>query len=174
MADQTVLLGIPIPSTDPVFLTIVGIHILLGMAAVTAGAVAMVSRKGRGRHARFGMLYFWMLAGVSLTMALLSVMRWAENRHLFLLGVLSFLSAWLGRAAARRSAMRLHLVAMGASYALMLTAFYVDNGKHLPLWRELPELAFWLLPAAVALPLMIHTLLRHPLLRRDRAREVVQ
>ena len=28
---------------------------------------------------------------------------------------------------------------MGASYILLLTAFYVDNGKNLPLWRELPE-----------------------------------
>ena len=36
---------------------------------------------------------------------------------------------------------------MGASYIFMLTAFYVDNGKNLPLWRELPQIAFWLDPA---------------------------
>jgi rsbT co-antagonist protein RsbR len=34
---------------------------------------------------------------------------------------------------------------MGASYILMLTAFYVDNGPNLPLWSELPWLAFWVL-----------------------------
>ena len=27
----------------------------------------------------------------------------------------------------------------------------MDNGKSLPLWKELPSIAYWLLPAAVAL-----------------------
>ncbi len=32
----------------------------------------------------------------------------------------------------------------------MLTAFYVDNGKSLPLWQDLPAtLTYWLLPSAV-------------------------
>jgi len=35
---------------------------------------------------------------------------------------------------------------MGASYILLLAALYLDNGKNLPLWRELPPIAFWLLP----------------------------
>jgi hypothetical protein len=54
---------------------------------------------------------------------------------------------------------------MGLSYILLLTAFYVDNGKSLPLWKELPPIAYWLLPAAVGMPLIIHALLRHPLAR---------
>jgi hypothetical protein len=52
---------------------------------------------------------------------------------------------------------------MGTSYILMLTAFYVDNGKNLPLWRELAEIAFWFLPSAIGVPLILYTLLRHPL-----------
>jgi hypothetical protein len=32
----TVVLGIPIPSTNPVFLAIIGVHVLFGLAAVTA------------------------------------------------------------------------------------------------------------------------------------------
>jgi hypothetical protein len=56
---------------------------------------------------------------------------------------------------------------MGASCVLLLTAFYVDNGKHLPLWRELPQIAFWLLPGAVGLPLILRALQRHPLARRQ-------
>lgn len=44
----TVVLGIPIPSTDPAFLAIVGIHVLFGLAAVTTGAVAMLTGKGVG------------------------------------------------------------------------------------------------------------------------------
>ena len=46
---------------------------------------------------------------------------------------------------------------------LTLTAFYVDNGKNLPLWRELPQIAFWLLPGAIGVPLILYALLRHPL-----------
>jgi hypothetical protein len=41
------------------------------------------------------------------------------------------------------------------------TAFYVDNGKNLPLWRELPEIAFWFLPSAIGVPLILYAL--HPL-----------
>jgi hypothetical protein len=55
---------------------------------------------------------------------------------------------------------------MGVSYILMLTAFYVDNGKNLPLWKELPEWAFWILPALIGAPLIIHALVRHPLVRQ--------
>lgn len=54
---------------------------------------------------------------------------------------------------------------MGVSYILLLTAFYVDNGKSLPLWKELPPFAFWLAPATVGIPIVVHALLRHPLAR---------
>jgi hypothetical protein len=34
---------------------------------------------------------------------------------------------------------------MGLSYILLLTVFYVDNGKSLPLWKELSPITYWLL-----------------------------
>jgi len=40
----------------------------------------------------------------------------------------------------------------------MLTAFYVDNGPHLPLWRHLPTWAFWALPSVVGVPLIMRAL----------------
>jgi uncharacterized membrane protein len=162
----TVVLGIPIPSADPVFLAIVGVHVLFGLAAATAGAIAMLSNKGRGRHSNWGTIYFWLLLGVCVSMSALSFMRWAENYHLFTLGALSFAFALFGRTVVQRQWRqwaRLHLIGMGTSYILMITAFYVDNGKNLPLWRELPEIAFWFLPSAVGLPLILYALLRHPL-----------
>ena len=55
---------------------------------------------------------------------------------------------------------------MGASYILLLTAFYVDNGRKLPLWRELPQLAFWILPSALGAPILLLALLRHPIARQ--------
>jgi hypothetical protein len=50
---------------------------------------------------------------------------------------------------------------MAVSYILLLTAFYVDNGPHLPQWRSLPPLGFWLLPSFVGLPFLILALRRH-------------
>lgn len=163
--NTTIVFGIPIPSTDPVFLAIVGIHVLFGLAAVITGAVAMLSNKGCGRHSKFGTTYFWFLLAVFITMGTLSFMRWAENYHLFILGALSFASALFGRTAARRHWQqwpRLHLTGMGMSYILMLTAFYVDNGKNLPLWKELPEIAFWILPGVMGVPILVYALFRHP------------
>jgi hypothetical protein len=99
----------------------------------------------------------------------LGMARWTEDYHLFILGALSFAAASWGRTALRRrwwNWVRLHVMGMGASYILLLTAFYVDNGKNLPLWKELPQIAFWLLPSAVGVPIITYALLRHPLVRR--------
>jgi uncharacterized membrane protein len=168
----TTIVGIEIPSTSPVFLTVVGVHIVLGLTCVVTGFVAMMSRKGRGRHSTFGTIYYWCLSALFASATALSAMRWAENYHLFILGALSFATAFLGRAAARQRQPRqrfdLHVVGMGLSYVFMLTAFYVDNGKNLPLWKELPPIVYWLLPAVVGIPIIARALLRHPLLRQLR------
>jgi hypothetical protein len=55
---------------------------------------------------------------------------------------------------------------MGLSYILLLTAFYVDNGHSLPLWRDLPTISYWLVPGAIGIPLIVYTLSRHPLMRQ--------
>jgi FtsH-binding integral membrane protein len=167
--DTTIVFGVPVPSVDPTFLAVVRFHILVGIACVVAGLIAMLSLKRRGRHSTFGSLYYWTLAILVATAIGLSVVRWAENYHLFLLAVMSLVAATVGRTAVRRrwrSWVRLHITGMGLSYILTLTAFYVDNGKNLPLWRELPHWAFWILPAALGLPIILHALLRHPLVRQ--------
>ena len=46
MGDGTTdIAGIEIPSANPVFLTMVGLHVLLGLACVVTGAIAMLSPK---------------------------------------------------------------------------------------------------------------------------------
>jgi hypothetical protein len=55
------------------------------------------------------------------------------------------------------------MTGMGGSYILMLTAFLVDNGKFLPIWRDLPPLALWFVPSVIGLPILTHALLRNPL-----------
>jgi uncharacterized membrane protein len=164
-APLTVLAGIPIPSTSPVFLTIVGLHVLAGLLGVVAGAIAMLSPKGRGRHSNFGTVYFWGLAAVFVSASALAAMRWTEDSVLFGLGALDFALGLLGRTALRRRRWawpRLHIAGMGGSYVVLLTAFFVDNGKNLPIWRSLPPLAYWLGPAAVGLPIIAYAMLRHP------------
>ena len=102
----------------------------------------------------------------------LALVRWAEDYPLFLLALAAFAAASAGRTAMRRrwpGFVRLHIAGMGGSYIVLLTAFYVDNGPQLPLWRDLPPLAYWTLPAAVGLPIMLFALLRHPLARRGAA-----
>ena len=172
--DTTVIAGVEIPSTNPAFLTVAGIHILLGLGCVVTGAIAMLSEKRAGRHPANGTIYFWSLAGVFLTMAALAAVRWAHDYHLFILGALSFAAAYFGREARRnrwRHWIRLHITGMGTSYVLLLIAFYVDNGKNLPLWKELPPVTYWLLPAALGIPLIVRALLWHPLARHpDRLR----
>ena len=98
----------------------------------------------------------------------LAAVRWAEDYHLFILGALSLAAAYFGREARRQrwgNWVRLHVTGMGASYIVLLTAFYVDNGKNLPIWDRLPSIAYWLIPAAVGIPLVIRALLWHPLVR---------
>jgi hypothetical protein len=166
--DTTIVAGIEIPSTSQVFLTIVGLHVLVAFVAVVSGVVAMLSPKRAGRHPIFGAIYFWSLSLVFLSATVLSVMRWYENYHLFILGTLAFLAAIFARQAVRGRGSywaRVHITGMGASYILLLTAFYVDNGKSLPLWKELPSIAYWILPAAFGVPLIVRALLRHPLAR---------
>ncbi|HWS66208.1 MAG TPA: hypothetical protein VN325_25890 [Steroidobacteraceae bacterium] len=98
----------------------------------------------------------------------LAAVRWAEDYHLFILGALAFGAAFRGRLARRRRWshwVKLHITGMGTSYVLLLTAFYVDNGKNLPLWRELPPLAYGLVPAVIGIPLIVRALLWRPLAR---------
>ena len=167
--ETTIVFGVPVPSADPIFLAIVRFHIGVGIVVVVAGAIAMFSYKGRGRHSTAGTVYYWSLAILVGTATTLSAMRWPENYHLFLLGTLSFVAATLGRTALRQRWpywIRLHISGMGASYILMLTAFYVDNGKNLPLWRHLPQWAYWVLPAVLGLPIVVYAMLRHPRARQ--------
>ena len=167
---STSVAGIEIPSTDPVFLGVVlGVHIPLGVACVVIGALAMLSAKRRGRHSTLGTNYFWCLLALLASATFLSLMRWSENYHLFILGAVSFGCAWIGRAALRkrwRYWVRLHIAGMGLSYVFMLIAFYVDNGKQLPLWKDLPHVMYWLIPALVGAPFIVRALLRPPLPRR--------
>jgi cell division protein FtsW (lipid II flippase) len=169
IGNPTTIAGIPLPSDAPLFLAFVVVHVVAGLTAVIAGAIAMLSQKRPGRHPQAGTVYYWALAGVFITMAALAFFRWSEDYHLFILGLLSFIAATIGRTARQKlwpSWPRIHMTGMAVSYIVMITAFYVDNGPNLPLWRELPPLAFWILPTLIGAPILINALLHHRLVRQ--------
>ena len=172
--DPIAIAGIFVPRRDAVFLIVLAVHVAAGLVCVVAGAVAMMSPKARGRHTRAGGLYYQSCIVVFLTTSVLAVLQWPHDMHLLALGTLSLTGAILGRRSVvkrGRWRIRAHILGMGASYTLLLIAFYVDNGRSLPLWKRLPSAFYWILPAVIAAPLIARAVRRHPLARAERERE---
>ncbi len=97
-----------------------------------------------------------------MTAAALAAMRWAQDYYLLIIGAVAFTAATIGylHRRRRRPGDTGHIAGMGIGYTAMLTAFYVDNGPHLPLWDRLPTPAFWILPSVIAAPVITRAILR--------------
>jgi uncharacterized membrane protein len=166
------VLGLQVSSTSPVFLAILAVHVSAALVAVLTGAGASISRKGSLAHRRCGRWYRGALIPTVLSAAALVAVRPAQDRPLLLLGTAAVVAAVLGRHPGRRGPAAAgdsrHAMAMVTSYLALLTAFYVDNGPHLPLWNRLPSLAFWLGPALIGLPLLGWSLRRRGRVRSRR------
>lgn len=146
------------------------VHVFAGLTCVIAGGVAIASRKRRGRHPWFGAVYYWSLSVVFASATGLAGIRWEHDAYLFVLGTLAFAAASIGYGARRirwRGWTSLHILGMSASYVILLTAFYVDNGPDLPLLKELPVLTFWAAPSLIGVPLVARALTRHTHLLAD-------
>ena len=162
MATASLILGDQVGSTAPAFLAILAVHVIAGLTAVITGAIAALARKGSPRHIRAGRWYYWAITAVFATAAGLAVMRWSQDYYLLIIGTVTFTAATVGYLHRRRHRPgdTGHIAGMGIAYTAMLTAFYVDNGPHLPLWDRLPTLTFWLLPSAIAAPIITRALIR--------------
>ncbi len=163
------VLGDQVGSPAPVFLAVLAVHMLAGLTAVLSGAIAALARKGSARHIRAGRWYYRAITVVFVTATVLAALRWRQDHYLFVIGLVAFTAATIGyqHRRRRRPGDAGHIAGMGVAYVAMLTAFYVDNGPHLPLWDRLPPIAFWLLPSAIGAPIIIRALLRA---RASRAR----
>jgi hypothetical protein len=161
------ILGDQVGSTAPVFLAFLAVHVLAGLTAVVTGAVAALVRKGSPRHIRAGRWYYLAITVVFVTATVLAALRWRQDYYLFIIGAVAFTAATIGYQHRRRHRPgdTGHIAGMGIAYVAMLTAFYVDNGSHLPLWDRLPAFMFWLLPTAIGAPIIaraiIHARTRH-------------
>jgi hypothetical protein len=156
------ILGDQVGSTAPVFLAVLAVHVMAGLTAVITGAIAALARKGSPRHIRAGRWFYGAITVIFVTATGLSVMRWQQDYYLFIIGAIAFTAATVGyeHRRRRRPGDTGHIAGMGIGYTAMLTAFYVDNGPHLPLWDRLPVLAFWLGPAVIATPLIARAVIR--------------
>jgi hypothetical protein len=162
LADDKIL-GVTVGSTAAVFLAVLAVHVAAALTATISGLIAAVSAKGGDRHIRTGRLYFRALAVVFGTALVLAGMRLRQDWYLALIGAIAFAAAVLGVRHRRlhRPGDTGHIVPMGVSYAAMFTAFYVDNGPHLPLWDRLPTPVFYFLPSVVAAPLIGRAVVNH-------------
>jgi hypothetical protein len=150
------ILGDQVGSTAPVFLSFLVVHIAAGLTAVMTGAIAALTRKGSAQHVRVGRWFYRAIAVVFLTATALSIMRWRQDYHLLIIGTAAFTAATFGYLHRRRHwpGDTGHILGMGIGYVAMLTAFYVDNGPHLPMWDRLTPLTFWFLPSVVGAPII--------------------
>lgn len=85
------------------------------------------------------------------TAGALVAVRWNEDCDFVIPGAAAFAAAYRARRARHKrwaDWRRLHIIGMGTSYIFRLTAFYVDNGNNLPVWRDLSPISYWLLPVA--------------------------
>lgn len=171
MTDAAHILGTEVGSTVPLFLAVLAVHVLAGLSAVTIGATAALARKGSLRHICTGRWYYRAISTVFATALVLTAIRPRQDYHLALIGLIAFAAATVGYQHRRRHRPgdTPHIIGMGLSYVAMLTAFYVDNGPHLPLWDRLPTLAFWLIPSAVGIPLIVRAVRRARINARNTA-----
>jgi len=156
------ILGTQIGSTAPAFLAFLAVHVLAGLAAVATGAAAALSRKGSQRHILAGRWFYRAITVVFATAVTLGVIRWRQDYHLVIIGAVAFAAATVGFLHRRwhRPGDTGHIAGMGGAYIAMLTAFYVDNGPHLPLWDRLPPIAFWFLPSVIGAPATIRAVIK--------------
>src|SRR5690348_2034908 len=97
MEEQTDLFGILIPSTNPVFLTFVVIHILIALVCVVSGLLAMLTQKRNPKHPYFGKIYYWSMILAFISVTILSIMRWPDNVHLLSIGTFALIFVCVGR-----------------------------------------------------------------------------
>lgn len=153
----TNVFGLQIPNAGWVFFTALAVHVLAGLTSVITGALAATARKRPGRHPRAGHVYLWGLGVLFTTATVMATIRWPQDAHLLAIAIVAFglsLFGWRARRRHRPGWPLRHAIGMGGSYIALLTGFYVDNGPQLPVWKLLPHWTYWVIPAAIGIPLI--------------------
>jgi hypothetical protein len=163
--DPIIIDGLPIPFHDPALLVVLAIHILAAFTGVIIGIIVMVSQK-RVRQTptvRHDVLLVFVCSvrhsadpGCNPVVGRLlpGNSRYARiYSSITRASCFSFASAFPGSSAYQRHGPVIHPDAV---------AFYMDNGRHLPLWRDFPAVTYWMAPSAIGTALIVYDLLRYP------------
>src|SRR5689334_8539506 len=116
------ILGLEVPAAGPVFAAALVVHVLAGLTCVLAGAGAALTGKRPGWHPRFGRVYLCGLAAVFVTAAVMAVIRWRTDAHLFGIATVAFglgLFGWLARRRHRPGWVRRHAIGVGGSFVAL-------------------------------------------------------
>src|ERR1700679_1302063 len=80
---------------DPVWIrSLLGVHIAAGSTAFALAPLALLTAKGGKAHRRWGKIYFWAMAVVTVTALVMAIYR--PVLFLALVAVFSFYSAFVG------------------------------------------------------------------------------
>jgi hypothetical protein len=80
------------------------LHVLAGMLALIAGALALFFQKGGKRHQLIGRIFFYSMLGVCFSSIVLSLAK--QNIFLLHIGIFAFYQTWTGFKAARNKSLR--------------------------------------------------------------------
>src|SRR3954454_2161182 len=125
------------------------LHIASGTLGLLLGPVAMRAPKRRGRHTDAGTVYFWAMAAVCASAAVLAVLDWHRLWWFLPIAAFSYANALVGYLAVRirpEGWLRAHIGGMGGSYIALVTALLVVNVD-----QTLPIV--WFLPTIVGTPI---------------------
>jgi hypothetical protein len=137
----------------PFFLTL---HILSGTAALVLGPLALfAASRRRNNRERLLTAYVWAVFATCLTAAIVSLLDWSRLWWLIPVAVLSYLLALVGYVAVRRGWPKwIGAHGLGGSYIALWTALLVISVGDT---STTAEIACWILPAAIGVPLIIRT-----------------
>lgn len=139
------------------FVFLLSLHILFGSICLLTGLVAMIARKKRGNHTKWGEVYHASYVGVAITAVILALMRWDQIAYLFYVAIFSYALAFYGYIAKKKKWkdwLQHHIRGMCGSYIGAVTALLVNVGPRTFLHSLYPSILNWFLPTLIGSPLI--------------------
>jgi hypothetical protein len=139
------------------FSWLLALHIAAGCLCLLSGAIAILSKKRRGRHTIAGELYHGGFVAILVTSVTMAILHWSTSAYLFYIGIFSYSLAAVGYFARKRRIrgwLGVHIGGMLGSYIAIITAVLVVNAPHTPLLSGIPILWLWFAPTIVGTPLI--------------------
>ena len=165
----TIIAGIPIPSTSPVFLAVVGFHVLLGLICTLVGIVAMLSKKGARKALEFWNNLFLVFIPRFCVLYVIGCCPVAGRLPSLFYWITFICFSVLGPKGDAQSAQ--FYPTRHRNGDTLYSAFdrlLRRQRQELALLNRFPQIGFWIVPSAIGIPIIAFVLWRHPLIRPPR------